>query len=93
MSTFPAALAYVFLETHLTADTPALGTPIDYRQLVLPNQHVAQREGVLVLLHHSVRVLWTWHTTQCLAAYLQRGAQRLYLVATYLPPLSLARRA
>ena len=38
MSTFPAALAYVLLETHLTVDTLALGTPADYRQLVLPNQ-------------------------------------------------------
>ena len=93
MSTFPAALAYVLLETHLTVDTPALGTPADYRQLVLPNQQATQREGVLVLLHHSVRILRTWHTPQCLAAYLQHGAQRLYLVVTYLPPLSVARRA
>ena len=62
MSTFPAALAYVLLETHLTVDTPALRTPADYRQLVLPNQQATQREGVLVLLHYSVRILWTWHT-------------------------------
>ena len=62
MSTFPAALAYVLLETHLTVDTLALGTPADYRQLVLPNQQATQREGVLVLLHHSVRILRTWHT-------------------------------
>ena len=62
MSTFPAALAYVLLETHLTVDTPALGTPADYRHLVLPNQQATQREGVLVLLHHSVRILRTWHT-------------------------------
>ena len=90
MSTFPAALAYILLETHLTTDTPALGTPIDYCQLVLPNQQVTQHEGVLVLLHHSVHILWTWHMPQCLAAYLQHGAQCLYLVVTYLPPLSVA---
>ena len=38
MSTFPAALAYVLLETHFIVNTPALGTPTDYHQLVLPNQ-------------------------------------------------------
>ena len=70
MSTFPAALAYVLLETHLTVDTPALGTPTDYHQLVLPNKQVMQHEGVLVLLHHSVRILQTWHTPQYLASYL-----------------------
>ena len=52
-----------------------------------------QHEGVLVLLHHSVHILQTWHTPQCLAAYLQHGAQHLYPVVTYLPPLSAARRA
>ena len=70
ISTFPAALAYVLLETHLTVDTLALGTLADYCQLILFNQQATQREGVLVLLHHSVHILQTWHTPQYLAAYL-----------------------
>ena len=57
MSTFYATLAYVLLETRLTMNTLALGTPEDYRQLVLSNQQVTQREVVLVLLHHSVYIL------------------------------------
>ena len=57
MSTFPAALAYVLLETNLTVDTPALGTPVDYCQLVLPNQQVQR----------SMRVFWYYCTTLSVA--------------------------
>ena len=40
-----------------------------------------------------MRVVRWWHVPQCLAAHLQWGSLRFYLVVAYLAPLSAARRA
>ena len=41
LGSFPNALAYALLETHVAAGCPLLGLPSDYRVLVVPNRLAA----------------------------------------------------
>ena len=57
---FPGALAYALFETHLPSGCPLIGLPAGYRVLEVPNMVASQREGVVVLVHHQVRILRSW---------------------------------